>query len=113
MNLRVAGDPDFEGQDGIPLTTTLPQAIRYAIRLAGAEGDRMHHLPDPLDPPERHFGTSLKEAEDAGVLFVKSAGNHGRDIDDDPLKTYEVVGRSSPTSLSSEGRPATAPCRLT
>ena len=82
MNLRVAGDPDFEGQDSIPLTTTLPQAIRYAIRNGASV---IVCTIGSLDPPERHFGTSLKEAENAGVLFVKSADNHGRDIDDDPL----------------------------
>jgi subtilisin family serine protease len=82
MNLLVAGDPDFEGQDSIPLTTTLPQGVRYAIR----NGARVIVCTlGALDPPERYFGTSLKEAEEAGVLFVKSAGNQGRNIDDEPL----------------------------
>jgi subtilisin family serine protease len=82
MNLRVAGDPDFEGQESIRLETTLPQAIRYAIR----NGARVIVCTlGSLDPPERHFETSLKEAEEAGVLFVKSAGNQGRSIDNDQL----------------------------
>jgi subtilisin family serine protease len=36
-----------------------------------------------LDPPELYFEESLKEAENACVLFVKSAGNQGHSIDDD------------------------------
>jgi subtilisin family serine protease len=85
MNLRVAGDPDFEGQESIPLETTLPRAIRYAIY----NGARVIVCTlGSLDPPERYFGTSLKEAEDAGVLLVKSAGNQHRNIDDDQLFQY-------------------------
>jgi subtilisin family serine protease len=82
MNLRVAGDPDFEGQESIPVQTTLPRAIRYAIH----NGARVIVCTlGALNPPEKYFKTSLKEAEDAGVLFVKAAGNQGQDIDDDPL----------------------------
>jgi subtilisin family serine protease len=80
MNLRVIGDPDFEEQDVVPLETALPQAIRYAIRHGARVLVCALWL---LNPPERLFETSLKEAENAGVLFVKSAGNHGRNIDDD------------------------------
>jgi subtilisin family serine protease len=98
MNLLVASDPDFEGQKSIPLEATLPRAIRYAIR----QGARVIVCTiGSLDPPEKHFGISLKEAEDAGVLFVKSAGNRGQSIDDDavfqffaPYSNVLVVGGS-------------------
>jgi subtilisin family serine protease len=90
MNLRVVGNPDFEGQESIPEEATIPQAIRYAIR----NGARVIVCTlGSLDPPERHFGTSLREAEDAGVLFVKSAGNQGRNIDDDRL--FQFLSRYS------------------
>lgn len=80
MNLRVIGEPDFEGQETIQLESTLTQAVRYAVRngarvIVSAVGI--------LDP--REFGSALKEAEGAGVLIVKSAGNRGRSIDDDPV----------------------------
>jgi subtilisin family serine protease len=85
MNLRVAGDPDFEGQESIQLETTLPQAIRYAIR----NGARV--IVCTLgDLRAREFGTALKEAETAGVLFVKSAGNRGHNIDEDPFFQFFV-----------------------
>ena len=84
MNLRVVGDPDFEGENSVQLETTLPQSIRYAIR----NGARVIVCTLGSLDPERHFENSLKEAEDAGVLFVKSAGNQGRNIDGDPLMKF-------------------------
>jgi len=76
MNLRVVGEPEFEGQTFAQLKTTLPKAIRYAIR----HGARVIVCTlGSLDSPD--FGTSLQEAEGAGVLFIKSAGNHGKNID--------------------------------
>lgn len=78
MNLRVVGEPEVEGQTSAQLKTTLPEAIRYAIR----HGARVIVCTlGSLDPPEKHFGTALKEAEAAGVLFVQAAGNRGRNID--------------------------------
>jgi subtilisin family serine protease len=78
MSLRVAGEPEFEGQTAAQLKTTLSKAIRYAIR----HGARVIVCTlGSLDSPD--FGTSLQEAEAAGVLFIKSAGNHGKNIDTD------------------------------
>jgi subtilisin family serine protease len=78
MNLRVAGEPEFEGQTSAQLQTTLPKAIRYAIRHGALV---IVCTLGALDPPDKHFGTSLKEAEEAGVLFVQAAGNQGQNID--------------------------------
>ena len=78
MNLRIVGDPEVEGQTSAQLETTLPKAIRYAIR----HGARVIVCTSgSLDSSD--FGTSLREAEAAGVLFIKSAGNHGKNIDTD------------------------------
>jgi subtilisin family serine protease len=88
MNLRVAGEPDVEGQTSAPLETTLREAIRYAIR------NRARVIVctlGALDPPEKLFGTSLKEAEEAGVLFVLAAGNQGRNIDTSDFLNYSRV----------------------
>jgi subtilisin family serine protease len=90
MNLRVLGDPDFEGQNSVNLETAFPLAIRYAIR----KGARVIVCTlGSLNAAERSFETSLKEAEEAGVLFVKSAGNHGRNIDEDEL--FKLLSRFS------------------
>jgi subtilisin family serine protease len=62
-------------QTGLELATLSSE--RGAVELVCTLGS--------LDPPERYFGTSLQEAEDAGVLFIKSAGNQGRNIDNDQL----------------------------
>lgn len=78
MNLRVVGEPEAEGQVSAQLETTLPEAIRYAIR---HDARVIVCCLGGLDPPEKHFGASLKEAEAAGVLFVQAAGNQGRNID--------------------------------
>jgi subtilisin family serine protease len=85
MNLRIGGDPEFEDEISLPLETALPQAVRYAVRnwarvIVCTLGS--------LDPPEKHFETSLKEAEDAGVLIVQAAGNHAHDIDDEPVTRF-------------------------
>jgi subtilisin family serine protease len=96
MNLRVGGAPEFEGEKSVGLRTALSQAIRYSIRngakvivctigtIRDAEGD---------------VEASVKEAEKAGVLFVRSAGNHGSNIDNDqerdflaPLSNVLIVG---------------------
>jgi subtilisin family serine protease len=88
MNLRVVGEPEVEGQTSAQLETTLPKAIRYAIR----HGARVIVCTlGALDPPEKHFGTSLEEAEEAGVLFVQAAGNQGRNIDTSEFLNYRRV----------------------
>jgi subtilisin family serine protease len=88
MNLRVVGEPENEGQTSAQLEATLPKAIRYAIR----HGARVIVCTlGSLDPPEKHFGTSLKEAEEAGVLFVQAAGNQGRNIDTSKVFNYASV----------------------
>ncbi len=85
MNLRVGGAPEFEGEKSVGLRTALPQAIRYSIRngakvilctigtIRDAEGD---------------VKASVMEAEKAGVLLVRSAGNHGTNIDKDPERDF-------------------------
>jgi subtilisin family serine protease len=78
MNLRVARELEVEGKATAKLEMALPKAIRYAIR----HGARVIVCTvEALDPAEKHFGTSLEEAEKAGVLFVQAAGNQGLTID--------------------------------
>jgi subtilisin family serine protease len=80
MNLRVGGDPEFEGVKGANLETTLPQAIRYATR----NGARVILCTIyPIRDAGGAVEASLKEAEKAGVLFVRAAGNQHRSIDKD------------------------------
>ncbi len=80
MNLRVVGNRDFEGQESIQAETTLPQAIRYANRNGARVVICTLGFMDPRD-----FEDSLREAENAGLLFVFAAGNQGRNIDDDQV----------------------------
>ncbi|AMV37473.1 S8 family serine peptidase [Planctomyces sp. SH-PL62] len=92
MNLRVAGSPEFEVREPVDLQTAFARAVRYAVRngarvIACAFGQFERPTPD--------VEAALKEAERAGVLFLKSAGNAGRNIDDIPdyswLASYSNV----------------------
>ncbi len=81
MNLRVAGEPELEG--GWPkgkFGTFLSAAIRYAIR-NGAKVIVCTIY--PIRDAQGAVEASVKEAERAGVLFVRSAGNNGSNIDKD------------------------------
>ena len=80
MNLRVVGNPDFAGENPVQLETTIPQAIRYANRNGARVVVCTLGFMDP-----RHFENSLKEAENAVLLFIFAAGNQGRNIDNDQL----------------------------
>jgi len=80
MNLRVGGDAEVEGEKCANLDTTIPAAIRYAIR-NGAKVIACTIY--PIRDAQRAVEASLKEAEKAGVLFVRAAGNQHRSIDED------------------------------
>ena len=80
MNLRVGGDLEFEGEHPADLTTAMAEAISYAIR----NGAKV--IACAIYPIRDSKGTVeawLKEAEKAGVLFVRAAGNQHRSIDED------------------------------
>lgn len=80
MNLRVGGAPEFQGEKSVELGTALPQAIKYAIR----NGAKVIVCTiGTLRDAEGAVEASVKEAEKAGVLFVRAAGNHGSNIDKD------------------------------
>jgi len=85
MNLRVAGSPESEGQKSVGLRTALPQAIRYAIR-NGAKA--IVCTIGTIRDAEGAVEASVKEAEKAGVLFVRSAGNQGSNIDKDKERDF-------------------------
>jgi subtilisin family serine protease len=96
MNLRVGGDPEIEGQKSASMETTLPEAIRYATR-NGAKVIACAIF--PIRDANGAVEIALKEAEKAGVLFVRSAGNQHRNIDEDrdyqwlaPFSNVVLVG---------------------
>jgi len=80
MNLRIGGAPEFEGEKRVNLKTPIPEAIRYATR-NGAKviACAIYGIRDAEGAVE----AALKEAEKAGVLFVRAAGNQHRSIDED------------------------------
>jgi len=88
MNLRVGGDPEFQGEKYANLDTTIPGAIRYAIR-NGAKviACTIYAIRDAKGAVE----AALKEAENADVLFVRAAGNQHRSIDED--EDYKGLAR--------------------
>jgi len=85
MPLRIVGEPESGSEFHAGPATTLPQAIRYAIR----NGARV--IVCTLLPTRPAKGSvqaasleaSLREAEKAGILLVWSAGNQGRNADTD------------------------------
>jgi subtilisin family serine protease len=79
MNLRVGGDPEFEGQVPAGPMTALAPSIRYAIR----NGAKVIACCILAIHDVEGLEASLKEAEKAGVLVVWAAGNQGRSIDED------------------------------
>jgi thermitase len=88
MNLRFAGDPEFEGQKAVNTRTTISEAIQYATQ-NGARVIASSVLPNNIEGLE----ASLKEAEEAGVLAVWAAGNHGHSIDED--KGFDLLAQHS------------------
>jgi subtilisin family serine protease len=88
MNLRFAGDPEFEGQRADDTRTAISEAIRYATR-NGAKVIACATWPTNIKGLE----ASMKEAENAGVLVVWAAGNQGHNIDED--KNYDVLAQRS------------------
>jgi subtilisin family serine protease len=87
MNLRVVGEPEVEGQ-------TSAQWRRRSRRRSGmpsamARGSSSAPWGRSIRP--RSNGTSLEEAEEAGVLFVQAAGNQGRNIDTSEFLNYRRV----------------------
>jgi thermitase len=90
MPLRVIGEPGQAGESHAGPGVTFPEGIRYAIR----NGARVIVCTTPLTPamhPENLIEAPLREAEAAGVLFVRSAGNAGRSVDED--EEYGLLSR--------------------
>ncbi len=85
MNLRVGGDPENEGEKSVELRIALAQAIRYAIR----NGARVIVCTiGTIRDAEGNVEAAVKEAETAGVLFVRAAGNQGGNIDKDKEREF-------------------------
>ena len=90
MPLRVVGAPDVKGGYHAGPRVTFPAAIRYAIR----NGAKVIVCTTPLNsasPFRELIGPPLKETLESGVLFVRSAGNAGRNIDESD--EYELLSR--------------------
>lgn len=96
MNLRVGGAPEFASEQSVGMRTALSQAIRYAIR----NGARVIVCTiGQIRDAEGAVEAAFKDAEKAGVLFVRAAGNQHRSIDEDedykwlaPFSNVLVVG---------------------
>jgi subtilisin family serine protease len=86
MNLRLGGDPEFEGQKVVNMATTISESIRYAAR-NGARVIACSIWPVSI----KGLGAALKEAEEASVLVVWAAGNRGHSIDQD--KDYDLLAQ--------------------
>ncbi len=82
MPLRVIGPPDTEDGYHADARKAFPEGIRYAIR-NGARVIVCTTSLNPASPITQFIEAPLKEANEAGVLFVRSAGNSGRSIDED------------------------------
>ncbi len=75
-------------------------AVAEGIRYAAANGARIINLSLGGPQPDRQMTEAIREAGDAGVLVVCSAGNEGRDIDRKPsypvsTKADNVLGVAS------------------
>ncbi len=101
MPLRILGEPEAGSAYYADTRTTLPQAIRYAIRHGArvivCTYSSMREYPErpAPDTPE----ALLRETEKAGIVFVRAAGNRGLDIDQDreyqwtaPYSNVLIVG---------------------
>lgn len=90
MPLRIVGEPAPGSKFHAGPRTTLPQAIRYAIR-NGARVIVCTLLPVGAakgSVEAASLEASLREADKAGILLVWSAGNQGRNVDTDEFVRF-------------------------
>jgi hypothetical protein len=93
MPLRILGEPGAGNEYYASLRTTVPQALRYAIRngakviVCACSTLREHPERPDADTPE----ALMRETEKCGVLLVWSAGNRGHNIDEDPDYTSSAA----------------------